>query len=66
MDLILVRHGETDANREGILMGNSTGPPLNVTGRAQAADIAAALKAELPFHLYTSPARRSSSPPALK
>ena len=59
MNLILVRHGETDANREGKLMSGSGGPCLNATGRAQATDIAAALKGELPFHLYTSPAWRA-------
>ena len=59
MDLILVRHGETDANRNGILMGSAGGPSLNATGRAQAADIAAALKAEPITHLYTSPAYRA-------
>lgn len=59
MELILVRHGETDANREGRLMSGSGGPPLNAVGTAQADDIAAALKTELPFHLYASPARRA-------
>ena len=59
MDLILVRHGETDANRDGRLMSSSGGPPLNAIGRAQANDIAGALKVDLPFHLYTSPARRA-------
>ena len=59
MDLILVRHGETDANRRGILMGSTGGPSLNATGRAQAADIAAALKAKPVIHLYTSPAHRA-------
>ena len=55
MDLILVRHGETDANREGRLMSGTGGPPLNAIGRAQADDLAAALRTELPFRLYTSP-----------
>ena len=59
MDLILVRHGETDANREGRLMSSTGGPPLNAIGRAQADDLAAALRTELPFRLYTSPARRA-------
>ena len=59
MDLILVRHGETDANREGRLMSSSGGPSLNATGRAQATYIAAALKGEPLFHLYTSPSRRA-------
>ena len=59
MELILVRHGETDANRQGILMSSVGGPSLNAIGRAQAADIAAALKSEPVVHLYTSPARRA-------
>ena len=56
--LILVRHGETDANHEGRLMSNSLCPSLNATGRGQATDVATALKTELPFQLYTSPTRR--------
>ncbi len=59
MQLILVRHGETDANRQGILMGSIGGPSLNDTGRAQAAEIGEALKAEPIVHLYTSPAWRA-------
>ena len=59
MELILVRHGETDANRQGILMGSSKGPSLNASGRAQAAEIAAALKSEPVAHLYASPADRA-------
>ncbi|MDE2937420.1 MAG: histidine phosphatase family protein [Chloroflexota bacterium] len=59
MELILVRHGETDANRQGILMGSIGGPSLNDTGRAQAAEIGEALKAEPVVHLYTSPAWRA-------
>lgn len=59
MDLILVRHGETDANRQGILMSSVGGPSLNATGRAQAAEIGEALKAEPVAHLYTSPALRA-------
>ena len=59
MDLILVRHGETDANRDGRMMSSTGGPPLNATGRAQSDGVAAALETELPFHLYTSPARRA-------
>ena len=60
MDLILVRHGETDANRQGILMGSVGGPFLNATGRAQATEIGRALKADPVVHLYTSPARRAN------
>ena len=59
MRLILVRHGETDDNRDGRLMSSTGGPPLNAAGRAQARDVAAGLKDALPFRLYTSPARRA-------
>ena len=59
MEVILVRHGETDANRQGILMGSVGGPSLNATGQAQAAEIGEALKVESVVHLYTSPARRA-------
>lgn len=37
--LLLVRHGETDWNRDHIWQGH-TGPPLNETGRSQAASLA--------------------------
>ncbi len=42
--LILVRHGETDWNREGRLQGGQD-IPLNLLGRDQAAEAAARLKA---------------------
>jgi broad specificity phosphatase PhoE len=37
--LLLVRHGETDWNRDHLWQGH-TGPPLNETGRRQAASLA--------------------------
>jgi broad specificity phosphatase PhoE len=40
--LILVRHGQTDANARGLLLGRSD-PPLNETGRRQAQALAAVL-----------------------
>lgn len=40
-------------------MGSTGGPSLNAAGRAQAAEIAAALKLEPVARLYTSPARRA-------
>ena len=42
MNLILVRHGQTDANAAGLLQGR-TDRPLNVLGRSQAERCAAAL-----------------------
>jgi len=38
--LLLTRHGETDWNRDHLWQGH-TGPPLNETGRRQAAQLAA-------------------------
>ena len=40
--LTLVRHGRTEANRDGLLLGRLD-PELDATGRAQAAAVAAAL-----------------------
>ena len=60
MELILIRHGETDANREGRLKNSGDfSPTLNSTGRAQAVALACALETDLPFDLYTSPIRRA-------
>jgi broad specificity phosphatase PhoE len=41
--LLLVRHGETDWNRDRRWQGR-TGPPLNAAGRAQAAELVANLR----------------------
>jgi len=56
--LILVRHGETDLNRDGRILG-LTDAPLNATGRSQASAVAAPLAAELPFKMYVSPLARA-------
>ncbi len=44
--LILVRHGETDWNRDRRIQG-TTDIPLNDTGRAQAREVAERLREEL-------------------
>ena len=58
MKLILVRHGETDFNRDGRIQGRGT-LPLNSTGLAQAAAAGQAVSSEMPFRLYSSPLVRA-------
>ena len=51
---VLVRHGETEYNRQGRWQGAGSDPPLNDRGRQQARAVDAAL-AEVPFDaLYSS------------
>jgi probable phosphoglycerate mutase len=56
--LLLVRHGETDWNREQRFQGHAD-PPLNQTGRAQAVDLSVELAAEPIAAVYSSPLRRA-------
>lgn len=56
--LVLVRHGETDWNRDNRFQGHAD-PPLNETGRRQARALAAGLRGEPFAALYTSPLRRA-------
>ena len=58
MDLILVRHGETETNRLGKIQGVSE-IPLNGRGLEQAAAAARVLDEEKPFTLYASPLTRA-------
>jgi broad specificity phosphatase PhoE len=51
-----VRHGQTDANRDGLLLGRAD-VPLNDTGRAQAATVAGSFDAA-PAVVVTSPLQR--------
>lgn len=56
--ILLARHGETDWNRENRFQGHAD-PPLNETGRAQAAELATALADEPLAAVYSSPLRRA-------
>lgn len=56
--IVLVRHGETDWNREHRFQGHAD-PPLNEVGRAQALELAATLAAESFTRIYSSPLVRA-------
>ena len=58
MRLILVRHGETVWNRDGMVQGQSD-PELSDRGKEQAERLALALKDEKVEAIYTSPLRRA-------
>ncbi|MCB9439867.1 MAG: histidine phosphatase family protein [Mycolicibacterium sp.] len=58
MVVYLVRHGRTALNAEGRLRGLAD-PPLDDTGRAEAARLAVALAAEHPAAVRSSPLQRA-------
>jgi broad specificity phosphatase PhoE len=57
--IVLVRHGETDWNREHRFQGHAD-TPLNEAGRRQAHELAGVVRAEGVSVVYTSPLRRAS------
>ena len=57
--IVLVRHGETDWNRERRFQGHAD-TPLNEAGRRQAGELADSLRTERLSAVYTSPLRRAS------
>jgi broad specificity phosphatase PhoE len=58
MHLILVRHGETNYNRDGLVLGQAD-VALNETGLRQAAALEFALASEKIAVIYASPLRRT-------
>jgi isoleucyl-tRNA synthetase/bisphosphoglycerate-dependent phosphoglycerate mutase len=60
MRVTLIRHGETDWNREKKLQGGASDIPLNDTGRAQALEAAAALKGQTFDAIVSSPMLRAA------
>ncbi len=59
MDIVLLRHGQSEANAQGLIQGRTDSPLSNV-GREQAIRTADALLDFKPFRIYTSPLARAS------
>ena len=58
-ELYIIRHGETDLNKQGIIQGRGIDSDLNDTGRAQAAGFYEMYK-DIPFEkVYTSALKRT-------
>ena len=62
--IVLIRHGETDWNRDNRFQGHAD-VPLNSTGREQVRELADRLAGESFSVAYTSPLRRASESAAL-
>jgi probable phosphoglycerate mutase len=58
LPFVFIRHGETDANRAGIIAGSNE-PPLNETGREQAVAIAPLMAMAKWRAVYVSPQDRA-------
>jgi probable phosphomutase (TIGR03848 family) len=57
--LLLIRHGETEYVRQGIMSARMPGVPLNEKGQAQAAAVAHSLVGAPITHIYSSPMQRA-------
>ena len=64
MKLILVRHGQTECNRDGILQGQEIDRSLNETGRAQIAETAKLLPEDI-GRIISSPLKRAAETAAI-
>jgi probable phosphoglycerate mutase len=64
LKLALIRHGETDWNREGRVMGWAP-VPINATGRAQIERLAERLASAPIRAVYTSPLQRTTESAAI-
>ena len=62
--IVLVRHGETDWNRDNRFQGHAD-PPLNDVGRTQARALAGELSSRRFAAAYTSPLRRAAETAAI-
>ena len=58
-NLFLIRHGETEYNRQGIVQGRGVDMPLNETGFAQALALANRFRGEPIDAVISSPLRRA-------
>jgi probable phosphoglycerate mutase len=56
---MLVRHGETDWNRQHRIQGGSSDTPLNPEGKKQARELALRLSASSIEAIYSSPLKRA-------
>lgn len=61
LEVMLVRHGETDWNRRRRVQGGRSDIPLNESGRQQAAALGLRLKDTVIRAVYSSPLRRARS-----
>jgi broad specificity phosphatase PhoE len=59
MNLIFVRHGQSEANVERVMSNRGWVHPLTVTGKEQAYDLAARLQSAGASKIFTSPLRRA-------
>ncbi|AKP67955.1 histidine phosphatase family protein [Companilactobacillus ginsenosidimutans] len=59
VELYVIRHGETDTNKEVRINGRSTDMPLNETGIKQAHELAEEIDISKFDYIYTSPMKRA-------